>query len=268
MSTENEAHSAVLGSSNLSGLPFSLLWLSHAFSYCTSVSLLILYCTDTILWLVLRLQLILRANPIQFLECIVISPRSSELFIAAAACYLINRSYPRYQHQEPPRPDKETRSVVDIFIVDIVVLFFNFFFNFFFFDFFVFFFFFISLPLLSPSPSPPPPHPLLTLIHPSQNSPPSSNSAWESAPSHSVPVPVPDPDPLPVPGEGREEVPDPDHRTTIPPPLHFPLHLPFPADEDADDGDGGADENSPAGEIQNWVFHLLLQLRLLLFLVC
>lgn len=27
MSTENEAHSAVLGSSNLSGLPFSLLWL-------------------------------------------------------------------------------------------------------------------------------------------------------------------------------------------------------------------------------------------------
>lgn len=31
MSIENEAHSAVLGSSNLSGLPFSLLWLSHAF---------------------------------------------------------------------------------------------------------------------------------------------------------------------------------------------------------------------------------------------
>lgn len=172
MSTENEAHSAVLGSSNLSGLPFSLLWLSHAFPYCTSVSPLILYCTDTILWLVLRLQLILRANPIQFLECIVISPRSSELFIAAAACYLINRSYPRYQHQEPPRPDKETRSVVDIFIVDIVVFFFNLFFVI-----IIIIFFFLSLPLPSPSPSPPPPHPLLTLIHPSQNSPPSSDSA-------------------------------------------------------------------------------------------
>lgn len=84
MSTENEAHSAVLGFSNLSGLPFSLPWLSHAFPYCTSVSPLILYCTDTILWLVLRLQLISQSNPIQFLECIVISPRSSELFIAAA----------------------------------------------------------------------------------------------------------------------------------------------------------------------------------------
>lgn len=147
------------------------------FGYCTSVSPLILYCTDTILWMVLRLQLISRSNPIQFLECIVISPRSSELFIAAAACYLINRSYPRYQHQEPPRPDKETRSVVDIFIVDIVVFFFNFFFVIIFIIIFFFFFFFLSLPLPSPSPSPPPPPSLLTLIHPSQNSPPSSDSA-------------------------------------------------------------------------------------------